>query len=389
LASLSDVRSAFKKLALQLHPDRQHSKPPLPLSVVGATCRGGAHSTASPLPWPFTFADVNEAYEVLSDDMKRMIYDADRQDALPSGPIDALYAPTATSNGGAPSDLEKWFRRRESEEQRPPTPQSMPFMSSSTLLAMDRRQLPEESHIKWEELFEQRRGVIGRRPLSRLSSSGGGRRHQLTPTEATSGRQQPGNDAQLSNPSTTATPSTSTTAARQQSSRLEMLRRARPSSGMEAVGPLLTDMHLRRDQLYHPHDDIHTPNPHPDVIAPPQSVSRPPLHTPSAGATGSSSQSTATTTTKKDSLLFSLPQFLPASCTPTATSPHAHTVPRTSSSPQPTNYTKINPREVRGGMSAARRDALGIGKGAAGRPQTPVDSLRSSASDRTMRLFFS
>ncbi|CUG36896.1 DNA-J protein, putative [Bodo saltans] len=398
LASASDVRASFKKLALQLHPDRQHSKPPLPLAVVGATCRGATgrgHPSAATQASPFTFAEIKEAYEVLSDDMKRMLYDAERQDLFPSpdytsGEVDQTTM--TTNHGGLPSDLEEWFRRNESEQQAqqhqrapPSTPHSMPYISASTLLAMDKRQLPEESHVKWGELFEQRRGVIGRRPLSRLSSSGGGRRPPLpTPDQhAATPKPQPVSNGDAP----TSTPSPGTTLTRPVSNRLEILRRARPSSGM---GPMLTDMHLRRDQLYHPQAETSGQM---DASVPLPGPSRPPLHSQSASAgptsrppPGPSNAASA----NSDNSVFSLPQFRPASCTPTATSPKARTVPPSPATPQPGEHLKTHPRALmKGGMSATRREVLGIGHGAATRPNSSQDTQRSSASDRTMKLFFS
>lgn len=57
-ASFSDIRSAYRKLALKWHPDRSTSNP----SVAGEAKR--------------RFQQIQEAYSVLSDQGKRSIYDA-------------------------------------------------------------------------------------------------------------------------------------------------------------------------------------------------------------------------------------------------------------------------------------------------------------------------
>ena len=56
-ATADDVRRAYKKLALQLHPDKKLASPQPSASAA-------------------TFAEVNEAYEVLSEPRRREIYDA-------------------------------------------------------------------------------------------------------------------------------------------------------------------------------------------------------------------------------------------------------------------------------------------------------------------------
>uniref|UniRef100_A0A5B7C263 J domain-containing protein n=1 Tax=Davidia involucrata TaxID=16924 RepID=A0A5B7C263_DAVIN len=63
-ASLSDIRTAYRKLALKWHPDRWAKNP----SVAGeASCR---------------FQNIQEAYSVLSDQSKRSMYDAGLLDLL-------------------------------------------------------------------------------------------------------------------------------------------------------------------------------------------------------------------------------------------------------------------------------------------------------------------
>ncbi|XP_059648447.1 uncharacterized protein LOC132294559 [Cornus florida] len=63
-ASSSDIRAAYRKLALKWHPDRWTKKP----SVAGEANR--------------RFQKIHEAYSVLSDQAKRSIYDAGLLDLL-------------------------------------------------------------------------------------------------------------------------------------------------------------------------------------------------------------------------------------------------------------------------------------------------------------------
>ncbi|KAK2977710.1 hypothetical protein RJ640_013728 [Escallonia rubra] len=63
-ASFSDIRSAYRKLALKWHPDRWAKKP----SVAGEAKR--------------RFQNIQEAYAVLSDQGKRSMYDAGVLDLL-------------------------------------------------------------------------------------------------------------------------------------------------------------------------------------------------------------------------------------------------------------------------------------------------------------------
>ncbi|KAK9293265.1 hypothetical protein L1049_021257 [Liquidambar formosana] len=63
-ASLSDIRSAYRKLALKWHPDRSMRNP----SVAGEAKR--------------RFQQIQEAYSVLSDEGKRSMYDAGLYDPL-------------------------------------------------------------------------------------------------------------------------------------------------------------------------------------------------------------------------------------------------------------------------------------------------------------------
>lgn len=394
LASSIEVRAAFKRLALLLHPDRQLSN--APLSIVGAQCRTKPHSASSP-PWPFTFAEVNEAYEVLSDDMKRMLYDADRQDMFvpPQGATDT----PITRMDKEPNFThlpEEWFRFGHETTTRASTP-LMPYMSASTLLSVDRRQLPEEQHTKWQEVFEERRGVIGRRPQSRLSSGAGGKRPPLPASEGGVGstKLSPSTGVDSSVGGRATTPQLQAASRPTTSSRLEMLRRARPSSGVGSVGPMLTDMHLRQDQLYQPNEAVTVPVP----VPVPGGLSRPPLHhtqtpLPSSSASPAVAQSRPPLATNNSTTeaSFSLPQFRPASCTPLSSS----TAPSPTGSRKSPSTTQSLPAGGRAhpqrgqtkGMSAARRELLGIGHGAAERAQSSMDTLRTNASDRTMRLFF-
>ncbi|KAH7521108.1 hypothetical protein ACOSP7_008856 [Xanthoceras sorbifolium] len=63
-ASFSDVRSAYRKLAMKWHPDRFAKNP----SVAGEAKR--------------RFQQIQEAYSVLSDETKRSMYDAGLYDPL-------------------------------------------------------------------------------------------------------------------------------------------------------------------------------------------------------------------------------------------------------------------------------------------------------------------
>ncbi|KAL5565931.1 hypothetical protein UlMin_029095 [Ulmus minor] len=63
-ASFSDVRTAYRKLAMKWHPDRYARKP----AVVGEAKR--------------RFQQIQEAYSVLSDQSKRSMYDAGLYDPL-------------------------------------------------------------------------------------------------------------------------------------------------------------------------------------------------------------------------------------------------------------------------------------------------------------------
>jgi DnaJ-class molecular chaperone len=63
--ALSDIKSAYRKKASQLHPDKNSS------------------SDA-----PARFREVQEAYEVLSDINKRKVYDENRRRSLLDSPID-------------------------------------------------------------------------------------------------------------------------------------------------------------------------------------------------------------------------------------------------------------------------------------------------------------
>lgn len=63
--ALSDIKSAYRKKASQLHPDKN------------------ASSDA-----PARFREVQEAYEVLSDINKRKVYDENRRRSLLDSPID-------------------------------------------------------------------------------------------------------------------------------------------------------------------------------------------------------------------------------------------------------------------------------------------------------------
>jgi DnaJ-class molecular chaperone len=63
--ALSDIKSAYRKKASQLHPDKNSS------------------SDA-----PARFREVQEAYEILSDINKRKVYDENRRRSLLDSPID-------------------------------------------------------------------------------------------------------------------------------------------------------------------------------------------------------------------------------------------------------------------------------------------------------------
>ncbi len=87
-ASQQDIKRAYRKLAAQLHPDKNP----------------GAEGEQR-------FKDVTRAYEVLSDDQKRAVYDEFGEDSLRAG-FDADYARAAKSGfrrGGGPGDINEFF----------------------------------------------------------------------------------------------------------------------------------------------------------------------------------------------------------------------------------------------------------------------------------------
>lgn len=64
-STLAEIKTAYRKLASQLHPDKN------------------ASSDA-----PAKFRKVQEAYEVLADEDKRRVYDENRRRSLLDSPID-------------------------------------------------------------------------------------------------------------------------------------------------------------------------------------------------------------------------------------------------------------------------------------------------------------
>jgi curved DNA-binding protein CbpA len=66
-ASTDDVRRAYRRKALQLHPDRRAG------GAFGAQASASALGSAS----SSTFAELHRAYETLSDDIRRAAYDSD------------------------------------------------------------------------------------------------------------------------------------------------------------------------------------------------------------------------------------------------------------------------------------------------------------------------
>ncbi|KAK3017521.1 hypothetical protein RJ639_007458 [Escallonia herrerae] len=67
-ATKGEIKEAFRKLALQFHPDKHSSSP--------KSVRDGA---------TLRFKQASEAYEVLIDDHKRAHYDRSRTGGFPSG----------------------------------------------------------------------------------------------------------------------------------------------------------------------------------------------------------------------------------------------------------------------------------------------------------------
>lgn len=63
--ALSDIKSAYRKKASQLHPDKNASEDA-----------------------PAKFREVQEAYEILSDLNKRNVYDENRRRSLLDSPLD-------------------------------------------------------------------------------------------------------------------------------------------------------------------------------------------------------------------------------------------------------------------------------------------------------------
>ncbi len=63
--ALSDIKSAYRKKASQLHPDKNAS-----------------------VDAPVKFREVQEAYEILSDLNKRNVYDENRRRSLLDSPLD-------------------------------------------------------------------------------------------------------------------------------------------------------------------------------------------------------------------------------------------------------------------------------------------------------------
>ncbi|KPI86855.1 putative chaperone protein DNAj [Leptomonas seymouri] len=77
-ASISDIRAAFKKMALRTHPDKQRGD-----RHDGNGSSNSANVTPSATAVaPMTFQAVKEASEVLLDPFNRAAYDASRSHAL-------------------------------------------------------------------------------------------------------------------------------------------------------------------------------------------------------------------------------------------------------------------------------------------------------------------
>ena len=123
-ATADEIRKAYKKLVLQLHPDKKGQQ--------GLSVLGHNQSALS------SFQQVAEAYEVLSDEFRRLMYDAQRSAAAQSAEIEraTLLAPR-NIRGGSASTLPSDFYDR--------------------------------SNALWSEQFRERNGKLERRPLSRQS----------------------------------------------------------------------------------------------------------------------------------------------------------------------------------------------------------------------------
>lgn len=149
-APLAEIKAAFKKLALKLHPDKQQpvqSSSSFLLSINGYNAER-MHS----------FNDVQEAYATLSDDFKRMMHDSERQAMM--------------GHSGTPTPAGNF---------RPPVSMGLPPRGASALATAalkfaEKQQFFDESNTRWESLFQERSGHIERRPASRQQRSREGTR---------------------------------------------------------------------------------------------------------------------------------------------------------------------------------------------------------------------
>jgi curved DNA-binding protein CbpA len=334
-----DIRNAYRRLALKLHPDKQNTSHigsiALDLTVSGVN---SDHLQS--------FQEIQEAYTTLSDDFKRMMYDAERQ---------SFMGTSATHMGGFP----------------PPRPGSRePSTSSNVVLRFaEKQQFFDESNARWESLFHERNGHIERRPTSRQASREGGRRPPVSsgPASRGSSRQTQGvstgsssHDEELfppPHPSGNGPPSRQNSAAAHnslpdRSTGSAMLRRLHPASAARHVTS---------------RGDSASP------------VLKPPLKPTSSAASpvleGHGVLKTPqATTSHSDAENTSLPQFRPAGG---------------GRSPSPQLDAERRPRGI--GLSISRRKELSIGIGVPGelnRSVNKADVLKARASQRTLQIFF-
>lgn len=91
-ATAGEIRSAYRKLALQTHPDKQRNE------------QDRQHATQR-------FAKVSNAYEILSDPEQRLQYDRLLQQQQQEATIPPLFATAATGGGGGMPDIFQQFFR--------------------------------------------------------------------------------------------------------------------------------------------------------------------------------------------------------------------------------------------------------------------------------------